>query len=128
MSIMSTLYCILGSGPFKILFSPPSPSFPVSRSAYELQVVSFFRHPEIYQKIAQRYQRGVRPQLRCIDYMYTHVYLYIISILACSILKVEIHVIVVSWFLQCMGCVPCEGCMYFQESTYSTRAVLSRAP
>ena len=25
-----------------------------------------------------------------------------------------IHVIVVSWFLQCMGYVPREGCMYFQ--------------
>ena len=25
-----------------------------------------------------------------------------------------IHVIVVSWFLQCMGYVPREGCMYFR--------------
>ena len=24
------------------------------------------------------------------------------------------YVIVVSWFLQCMGYVPCEGCMYFR--------------
>ena len=33
-------------------------------AAYERQVVSFFRHPEVYQKISQRYSRGVRPQLR----------------------------------------------------------------
>ena len=25
-----------------------------------------------------------------------------------------VHVIVVSWFLQCMGYVPREGCMYFR--------------
>ena len=27
---------------------------------------------------------------------------------------VHVHVIVVSWFLQCMGYVPHEGCMYFR--------------
>ena len=26
----------------------------------------------------------------------------------------HVHVIVVSWFLQCMGYVPREGCMYFR--------------
>ena len=36
-----------------------------------------------------------------------------------------VHVIVVSWFLQCMGYVPREGCMYFRgrspRSTYRAR-------
>ena len=31
---------------------------------------------------------------------------------------VHIHVIVVSWFLQGMGFVPCEGCMYFRGRYY----------
>ena len=34
----------------------------------------------------------------------THVHVYI---------HIHVHVIVVSWFLQCMGYVPREGCMYF---------------
>ena len=28
--------------------------------------------------------------------------------------RTYVHVIVVSWFLQCMGYVPHEGCMYFR--------------
>lgn len=36
----------------------------VSPLAYEDQVVAFFRQSDVAVQIAQRYQRGVRPQLR----------------------------------------------------------------
>ena len=31
-----------------------------------------------------------------------------------ELIHTHLHVIVVSWFLQCMGYVPREGCMYFR--------------
>ena len=34
------------------------------KTAYEEQVVTFFRQPDVHVQISQRYHRGVRPQLQ----------------------------------------------------------------
>ena len=38
-----------------------------------------------------------------------------VSLNAHASIVLYIYVIVVSWFRQCMGYVPCEGCMYFRD-------------
>ena len=65
------------------------------------------RHP-------QPLEEGGRVSAPLYIHVHVHVHMYVhvhVSLLYTCI----VHVIVVSWFLQCMEFVPCEGCMYMAE-------------